>query len=76
MEMAHTICEILDAEVPKASGSYKEQIRLVADRPGHDHRYAISNERIRTDLGWTPSTPFRQGMEQTVQWYIQALIKR
>lgn len=73
LEMAGTICEILDREQPKHSGSYRDQIRLVKDRPGHDQRYAISNRKIKSDLGWAPSTPFEKGMEQTVKWYIQAL---
>ncbi|MFG1478010.1 dTDP-glucose 4,6-dehydratase [Xanthobacter sp. V4C-4] len=69
IDIVETICAILDAKRPKAS-PYKDQITFVADRPGHDLRYAIDPTRIRTELGWRPSVTLQQGLERTVQWYL------
>ena len=46
-------------------------IRHIEDRPGHDRRYAVDTQKIRTDLGWTPSTSFQSGIRSTVAWYLQ-----
>ena len=70
LELVQTLCAILDAKRPKASGSYADQIRFVTDRPGHDARYAIDPARIRTELGWRPSVTVEEGLELTVQWYL------
>src|SRR3546814_6708157 len=56
---------------PRADGkSYGEQITFVADRPGHDHRYAIDASKIQKELGWEPSLTFEEGMTNTVRWYL------
>lgn len=68
--LVKSLCEILDKKRPKASGSYRDQITFVADRPGHDARYAIDPTRIRTELGWSPSVTVEEGLEQTVDWYL------
>ena len=65
-----TLCGILDQKRPKASGSYADQITFVTDRPGHDARYAIDPSRIREELGWRPSVTVEEGLEKTVQWYL------
>ncbi|MGG6548674.1 UNVERIFIED_CONTAM: GDP-mannose 4,6-dehydratase, partial [Prevotella sp. 15_C9] len=66
-----TVCAILDRERPRGDGkSYKEQIGFVADRPGHDARYAIDASRIRDELGWEPAETFESGIEKTVRWYL------
>ncbi|UOA29272.1 dTDP-glucose 4,6-dehydratase [Pseudosulfitobacter sp. DSM 107133] len=70
LELVKTLCEILDAKRPRDSGSYADQIRFVADRPGHDARYAIDPARIRAELGWRPSVTVEEGLEKTVQWYL------
>ncbi|MEL6646898.1 MAG: dTDP-glucose 4,6-dehydratase [Pseudomonadota bacterium] len=70
LELVQTLCEILDRKHPKASGSYADQITFVADRPGHDARYAIDPSRIRTELGWRPSVTVEEGLEKTVVWYL------
>lgn len=70
LELVKTLCGILDAKRPKASGSYADQITFVTDRPGHDARYAIDPSRIRTELGWRPSVTVEEGLEKTVQWYL------
>ncbi|KAJ57375.1 dTDP-glucose 4,6-dehydratase [Actibacterium mucosum KCTC 23349] len=70
LELVKTLCAILDQKRPKAQGSYADQITFVADRPGHDARYAIDPARIRDELGWRPSVTVEQGLERTVQWYL------
>ena len=56
---------------PKASGSYKEQITFVKDRPGHDLRYAIDATKIETELGWKADENFETGIVKTVRWYLE-----
>ena len=69
IDLVRTICAILDVKRPKAA-PYADQIGFVTDRPGHDLRYAIDPSRIRTELGWRPSVTLEQGLEATVQWYL------
>ncbi len=69
IEVVTTICEILDEVRPKST-SYKEQITFVADRPGHDQRYAIDASKIQRDLGWEPQESFDSGIRKTVEWYL------
>ena len=70
LELVQTLCAILDAKRPKADGSYADQITFVTDRPGHDARYAIDPTRIREELGWRPSVTVEEGLEKTVDWYL------
>ena len=71
IEVVHTICAILDTLRPRADGKpYAEQITSVADRPGHDKRYAIDATRIEQELGWRPEETFETGIEKTVRWYL------
>ena len=67
--IAETICDILDKKQPK-SGSYRDQITFVTDRPGHDFRYAIDASRIETDLGWRAEENFESGIDKTIDWYL------
>ena len=69
LDVVHTLCTLLDELAPKA-GSYKEQITFVADRPGHDRRYAIDARKIERELGWRPAETFETGLKKTVQWYL------
>lgn len=55
LEIVQLICSILDEKCPRTSGSYSNLIRFVADRPGHDFRYAIDCSKIEAELGWTPT---------------------
>ena len=65
------ICETLDRIRPRADGkSYKEQLTYVADRPGHDHRYAIDPGKIERELGWSAQESFDSGIERTIRWYL------
>ena len=71
IEVVHTVCAILDTLRPRADGaSYAAQITSVADRPGHDKRYAIDASRIGVELGWTPAETFETGIRKTVEWYL------
>lgn len=79
IEVVHAICDLLDCKRPRADGrSYRTQITHVADRPGHDRRYAIDCEKIRREFGWSPAQSFASGLEATVEWYLghQAWVKQ
>ena len=69
IDLVRTICAILDDKRP-GNRPYAEQIAFVDDRPGHDQRYAIDPARIRDELGWRPSVTLEEGLEKTVQWYL------
>ncbi|HVW52310.1 MAG TPA: dTDP-glucose 4,6-dehydratase [Trinickia sp.] len=70
IEVVETICDLLDVARPKATGSYREQITFVADRPGHDRRYAIDARKIEREVGWRPAETFETGLAKTVRWYL------
>lgn len=69
IEVVHSICDLLDEMVPKAT-SYRDQITYVTDRPGHDRRYAIDAHKITAELGWKPQETFESGIRKTVEWYL------
>jgi dTDP-glucose 4,6-dehydratase len=69
IDLVKMICTALDRLQP-GSALYAQQITFVQDRPGHDLRYAIDPTRISTELGWRPSVTLEQGLEKTVQWYL------
>lgn len=71
IEVVKTICSILDEIRPRPDGvGYAEQITYVADRPGHDRRYAIDAQKIERELGWTPAETFETGIRKTIEWYL------
>jgi dTDP-glucose 4,6-dehydratase len=79
LNLVNQICNILDdvappVEIPelRARGltSYKDLIRFVTDRPGHDHRYAIDSAKIQNELGWQPEVGFEAGLRRTIEWYL------
>ena len=71
IDVVTTMCAILDDLSPRDDGNtYAEQITYVADRPGHDRRYAIDAAKIERDLGWTPAETFETGIRKTVEWYL------
>ena len=70
LDVVHLLCDLLDERVP-GQRPRRELIEYVTDRPGHDRRYAINAERIRAELGWTPSVDFAEGLAETVDWYLQ-----
>lgn len=71
IDVVNTVCQILDRLQPRADGkTYARQITYVADRPGHDQRYAIDAAKIGSQLGWRPVETFESGIEKTVAWYL------
>lgn len=71
LDVVNALCDLLDEMDPRADGgSYREQITYVADRPGHDRRYAIDAGKIERELGWKPLETFESGLRKTVRWYI------
>jgi dTDP-glucose 4,6-dehydratase len=72
IDVVRTICRLLDELRPDATvGSRQSLIRFVADRPGHDLRYAVDPSKIRRELGWSPRETFESGLRKTVQWYLE-----
>jgi len=70
LEVATTLCDLLDELVPKQAGSYRDQVTFIKDRPGHDRRYAIDASKLERELGWKPAETFETGLRKTVQWYL------
>jgi len=71
IDVVRTICTLMDELAPSAKiGPREGLITFVADRPGHDMRYAIDASRIATDLGWEPQETFESGLRKTVEWYL------
>lgn len=71
LAVVQTICDILDRQRPKPGGAgHRDLISFVADRPGHDRRYAIDIAKVERELGWSPSVSFEAGLERTVGWYL------
>jgi dTDP-glucose 4,6-dehydratase len=75
LDIVHTVCDILDELRPPSTGhlpftTYRSLITFVADRPGHDRRYAIDAHKIERELGWKPVETFETGIRKTVRWYL------
>ena len=71
IEVVNAICALLDQRRPRADGQPRaSQITYVADRPGHDRRYAIDASKLRDELGWEPTYDFERGIAETVDWYL------
>ncbi|MBL0122180.1 MAG: dTDP-glucose 4,6-dehydratase [Betaproteobacteria bacterium] len=71
LEVVNTICTLLDELAPRSDGQrYATQIAFVADRPGHDRRYAIDASKLERELGWRAKETFDSGIRKTVQWYL------
>jgi dTDP-glucose 4,6-dehydratase len=71
LEVVHTLCDLLDEMLPDSPNRpHRKLISFVADRPGHDLRYAIDASKIRSELGWEPEETFETGLRKTVRWYL------
>jgi dTDP-glucose 4,6-dehydratase len=70
IDVVRLICRLLDELQPSAEGPYERLLKFVADRPGHDRRYAIDARKIQRELGWQPAETFETGLRKTVQWYL------
>ena len=69
-EVVTTICDILDKLKPSKEYLYRDLIEYVEDRPGHDKRYAINSDKVRS-LGWCPELSWNDGIERTIRWYLE-----
>jgi len=79
LQVVHSLCDVLEGELPAARNPdfarrglrrYRDLIRFVKDRPGHDLRYAMDFSRAKRELGWVPKHRFREGLRETVKWYL------
>lgn len=70
IDLVHLLCRIMDNKLGREEGTSAKLITYVTDRPGHDQRYAIDATKLNTELGWSPSLQFEEGLEKTVEWYL------
>ncbi len=70
IEVVRTLCRLADEKLARPSGTSEKLIQYVTDRPGHDLRYAIMPEKIKTELGWEPTVEFERGLSMTFDWYL------
>lgn len=70
IELIKVLCTVMDKKLNRPEGTSLGLITYVKDRPGHDRRYAIDANKIKRELGWTPSVIFEEGLEKTVEWYL------
>jgi len=71
IDLIHLLISIMDRKLGRSEGESQQLISYVTDRPGHDLRYAIDASKLENDFGWRPSVTFEQGLEATVEWYLQ-----
>lgn len=71
IDIVYLLCRIMDEKMARPQGESAKLITFVTDRPGHDLRYAIDATKLNTELGWKPSLQFEEGLEKTVDWYLQ-----
>ena len=70
IDLVKRLCAIMDEKLDRKTGTSQELITFVKDRAGHDMRYAIDATKIKNELGWEPSLKFEEGLEKTVDWYL------
>jgi dTDP-glucose 4,6-dehydratase len=70
IDLVMLLCETMDAKLGREKGTSASLIHFVTDRAGHDLRYAIDATKLKNELGWTPSLQFAEGLEHTVNWYL------
>ncbi|MGM0933375.1 MAG: dTDP-glucose 4,6-dehydratase [Bacteroidota bacterium] len=71
IDLIQLLCQIMDRKLDRKEGESVKLITYVKDRPGHDKRYAINANKINKELGWKPSLTFEQGLEKTIDWYLE-----
>jgi len=70
IDLVHLLCDLMDKKLDRPFGTSRKLIKFVEDRPGHDLRYAIDASKIQRELGWKPSVDFEEGIEKTVDWFL------
>lgn len=71
IDLVKLLCKLMDEKLDRKPGESEELITYVKDRPGHDRRYAIDASKINKELGWSPSVTFEQGLEETIDWFLE-----
>lgn len=71
IDLIHLLCKQMDAKLGRPEGTSEKLITYITDRPGHDMRYAIDASKLEKDFGWKPSVTFEQGLDTTIDWYLQ-----
>ena len=71
IDLIKVLCSIMDRKLERSQGESEQLITYVKDRPGHDLRYAIDASKINKELGWSPSVTFEEGLEKTIDWYLE-----
>ncbi len=71
IDLIKALCKIMDKKLGRTEGESAKLITFVKDRAGHDLRYAIDSTKLQRELGWKPSLQFEEGLEKTVDWYMQ-----
>lgn len=71
LDLVHVMCDLMDKKLGRPDGSSRELITFVKDRAGHDLRYAIDASKINKELGWSPSLQFEEGIDKTIDWYLE-----
>lgn len=71
IDLIRFLCRLMDSKLGRKNGESEQLISFVQDRAGHDLRYAIDASRLKNDLGWEPSVTFEEGLEKTVDWYLE-----
>lgn len=71
IDLIHLLCEIMDKKLGREAGESAKLITFVTDRAGHDLRYAIDSTKLQEVLNWVPSLQFEEGLEKTVEWYLE-----
>ena len=71
LDLIHKLCDVMDKKLGREEGTSRKLITFVTDRAGHDKRYAIDASKLRKELGWEPSLQFEEGIEKTVDWYLE-----
>ena len=71
VDLVRSLCRVLAEELGRPPEELLNLVTFVADRPGHDHRYALDASKLRRELGWAPRTTFAAGLRRTVRWYLE-----
>ncbi|WP_027126246.1 dTDP-glucose 4,6-dehydratase [Gelidibacter mesophilus] len=71
IDLVKLLCQQMDSKLARPKGTSEALITYVKDRPGHDLRYAIDANKLKSELGWEPSVTFEEGLEKTISWYLE-----